>query len=145
MNNDTVNDDLNNLLECLYDSQYGYQECAKEVDDISLKNLFEDLSKKRLAMIYDIKRVMLMPTESTTDSGSVTGVLHRTYINLKSLLTGGDKKSITAEVKRGEDFTLSQYEMTINSNLPSSAKDLLRQQLAEVKNDLAMIDAISNR
>jgi len=40
---------------------------------------------------------------------SLTGYLHRGWINLKSLLTGKDDQSVLSEVERGEEFALKAY------------------------------------
>ncbi|MCD6047334.1 MAG: family four-helix-bundle protein [Gammaproteobacteria bacterium] len=144
MPTDQTSDALNNLLSYLYDSHNGYKECSDEVSDIKLKNLFQDMAQKRANMIADIKQIIPTPLENTTRNGSITGVLHRTYIDLKSLLTDGDTQAIVEEVKVGENATINKYEQILNQNLPESVKQLLQKQLNEIKNNLTMIEAIAS-
>jgi uncharacterized protein (TIGR02284 family) len=143
MTTDQTIDTLNNLLSYLYDSHNGYKECADEVSDIKLKDLFKDMAQKRANMIADIKQIIPTTLENTTQGGSMTGVLHRTYIDLKSLLTDGDRQAIVEEVKVGENATINKYEQVLNQNLPENIKPFLQKQLDEIKNNLTMIEAIT--
>ena len=134
----------NDLLEYLYDSCNGYKECADQVADPTMKQLFSDLAQHRQQMIAELKTQVRMSDvdEKPTDSGSVTGMAHRRFIDVKSLLTGGDTESIVKEVKRGESYTIDRYKEILSKNLPSAIKQILLKQLTEIESDIAKIDAM---
>jgi len=135
----------NDLLEYLYDSCNGYQECAEQVADPTMKQLFSDLAQHRQQMISELKTQVRMSDEEPTESGSITGAAHRRFIDVKSLLTGGNTESIVKEVKRGESYTIDRYKEILSKNLPSAIKQILLKQLTEIESDVAKIDAIKNR
>jgi uncharacterized protein (TIGR02284 family) len=65
-------------------------------------------------------------------SGSVSGSLHRGWINLKSALGGGDH-AIVSEAERGEDATTQAYEETLNQSFPADVRSVVERQQAHVK------------
>jgi uncharacterized protein (TIGR02284 family) len=65
--------------------------------------------------------------------GSVAGALHRGWINIKNLVTGGDDAAIIAEAERGEDSAKRAYEDALKEPLPAGARELIEQQAAIVR------------
>jgi uncharacterized protein (TIGR02284 family) len=64
--------------------------------------------------------------------GSVSGSLHRGWINIKSLVTGGDDGAIIAEAERGEDAAKRAFEDALKADLPAGTRELVQQQSAIV-------------
>lgn len=141
MDTKNIINSLNDLVEYLHDSHNGYKESAAEISDINLKKLFNHFSEKRQPMITVLEQEITKLGGSAVDSGSVIGAAHRVFIDLKSLITGGDREAIINEVNRGETTLRDKYRKILKeSQLPNHLQTLLRQQLSEIENSLAEIN-----
>ena len=66
-------------------------------------------------------------------SGSVTGSLHRGWLDLKAALTGHDDHAVVAEAERGEDVAKNVYQDALKETLPLSAQTLVEQQAIKIR------------
>jgi uncharacterized protein (TIGR02284 family) len=125
---------LNNLIETLKDGQEGFKQAAEGVSSPALKSLFRDYSdqRSRFATVLQSEARRHGETEPETSS-SVTGALHRGWINLKSAITGGDEHAILAECERGEDSAVEEYKKALDDGLSSAARELVSLQFPEIK------------
>lgn len=133
--------ELRTLAQLLHDSHDGYRKCAEDISDRTLQQHFSQLSQKRKAMLQaleaEAKSIGEEKALSETE-GSVLASGHRLFIDLKSILSGGDKKAILREVERGENHLISQYEKIIQGDyeLPAGLRNLLHDQVNTIKTDL---------
>lgn len=130
----------NDLLEYLYDSFNGYKECAGQVADPIMRELFNSLALRRQEMINELSAQIRVLNEEPVKSGSMTAAAHRAFINVKSLVTGGDKDAIVKEVKRGESYTIDRYREILSKNLPVAIKQVLLRQLSEIEANVAKVE-----
>jgi len=132
--NDKVRDVLNELLEICRDGEQGYRAAAERVSDPRLKRLFSTYSEQRaqfaVALGTEVRRLGGDPERD----GSVTGSLHRGWMSGRSAaLSGGEARSILAEVERGEDAAKAAYERALReTTLPPSVRAIVQRQLARV-------------
>jgi uncharacterized protein (TIGR02284 family) len=125
---------LNNLIETLKDGQEGYKESASAVDDPQLKTVFDAYSLQRAKFAGELQNeVVKMGEAEPEDSSSATGAMHRTWINIKSAVTSGDRHAILAEAERGEDSAVNAYKDALEKDLPAPVREIVSQQSAEVK------------
>ncbi len=59
--------------------------------------------------------------------------VHRTWINVRELLTSNDANAILSEAERGEDHIKSAYETVLRNTAGSAVNDVLTRQYAQVK------------
>lgn len=145
MNNEKTASDLNDLLEYLHDSRNGYKECAENISDPSLQELFNHFAKNRQEMIVELEKEVDAEGVRPTQFGSVTGVMHRLFVDLKSLFTGGDAQPIVNEIKRGESMLIARYKEVLAAqehNLPASAVLMLRHQLKSIQDNLSQVETL---
>ncbi|MBF8779506.1 ferritin-like domain-containing protein [Pseudomonas fulva] len=104
-----VIDVLNNLIEYSKDGEKGFKEAADDVKNPELKAFCvqraSDCSSAVSELQAEVRRLGGDPETST----SITGDLHRGWVNLKSMLTGKDDKAVLEELERGEDAALKAY------------------------------------
>ena len=67
------------------------------------------------------------------DSSSVSGSMHRAWINIKSAVTNRDRHAILAEAERGEDSAVAAYKDAMEKELPAPIKDIVMRQSTEVR------------
>jgi len=107
--NKDVIDVLNDLIEYSKDGEKGFKASAEDVKNPELKAFFvkraAGCATSAAELQSEVRRLGGDPETST----SVSGDLHRGWVNLKSMLTGKDDEAILNEVERGEDHALKAY------------------------------------
>jgi uncharacterized protein (TIGR02284 family) len=125
---------LNDLIETLKDGQAGFKQAAEGVSDAKLKSLFRDYSDQRSRFVTALQSEARRHGETEPETkSSVTGALHRGWINLKSAITRGDEHAILAECERGEDLAVEEYKKALDDGLSPSTQELVSRQFAEIK------------
>ena len=127
-------DVIDNLIETLKDGQEGFKQAAEGVSNPKLKSLFRDYSQQRSRFAAALQSEARREGDTAPEnSSSAAGALHRGWINLKSVITGGDEHAILAECERGEDSAVEEYKKALEDGLTQSARDLVSRQFAEIK------------
>ena len=125
---------LNGLIETLKDGQEGFKQSAGGVDDPQLKTVFDTLSLQRSKFAGELQsEIVSLGDPDPEDASSVTGSIHRAWINVKSVVTSGDRHAILAEAERGEDAAVTAYKEAMEKDLPAPIKDIVSRQSTEVK------------
>ena len=125
---------INSLIETLKDGQEGFKQAAEAVKDSELKSLFQEYSQQRARFATELQsQARQFGEPKPEDSSSAAGAMHRTWINLKSVVTSGDDHAILAECERGEDSAVKEYREAIEERLSSPIGDIVSRQYSEVK------------
>ena len=66
-------------------------------------------------------------------SGSVTGTLHRAWVNIRTALTSNDDLAVLEECERGEDAALAAYREALKEDLPKELTPLIQKQYEGAK------------
>jgi len=138
---------LNELVETLKDGQKGYAEAMVDVKDADLKSTFKDLAAQRSSYLNELEDQMfkldLKVDTNEGAQGSITGAVHRAWIDLKSAVTGHDRHSILAECERGEDYAKKAYQTALAAqDLPSGVKSVIEKQYQGVQQAHYQIKAL---
>jgi uncharacterized protein (TIGR02284 family) len=125
---------LNELVETLKDGQKGYADAMTDVEDSSLKDTFKKYAAQRASYITEIEDQMFKLDLKPDESSSVTGTVHRAWIDLKSALTSKDNKAVLNECERGEDYAVKAYQTALKAtDLPSNLKSVIEKQYQGVQ------------
>jgi uncharacterized protein (TIGR02284 family) len=125
---------LNGLIETLKDAQEGFKQSAEGVDDPELKTVFDKFSHQRSKYAGELQsEVKNLGDPHAENSSSVTGSMHRAWINVKSAITSRDQHAILAEAERGEDAAVSAYTDAMQKDLPAPIKSIITRQATEVR------------
>jgi uncharacterized protein (TIGR02284 family) len=107
--NKDVIDVLNDLIEYSKDGEKGFKASADDVKNPELKAFFVrragECANAAGELQSEVRRLGGDPETST----SLSGDLHRGWLNLKSMVTGKDEEAVLNEVERGEDHALKAY------------------------------------
>jgi len=126
-------DVLQDLIETCKDGQKGYLDAASHVKRPDLKTYFNEqgLERGRFAEELNAELIRLgKPDEKP--SGSVTGALHRAWIDTKVGMGAGDK-AILESVEAGEDSAKDAYQKAVTGDLPENIAQIVRRQAASVQ------------
>ena len=133
MQNDKAISVLNNLIETCKDGELGFKTAAEGLKDSAIKARFLEYSRQRGEMARELQSEVRRLGGDPEKSGSVSGSLHRGWLDIKSVITGKDDHAIVAEAERGEDVAKSVYEEALKTALPGSAQTLVQQQALKVR------------
>jgi uncharacterized protein (TIGR02284 family) len=126
--NDEVISVLNNLIETCKDGEQGFKEAAEGVERSDLKTTFYEFSQQRSEYAGVLQGLVKSLGGNPESDGSISGAVHRGWINIKSAVTGRDEAAILNECERGEDYAKEAYEDALNKSLPANVSDVIRQQ-----------------
>jgi uncharacterized protein (TIGR02284 family) len=126
---------INSLIETLKDGQEGFKQAAQAVKDSSLKSLFNEYSMQRSKFAGELQAQAIQLGESKPEeSSSVSGAMHRAWIDIKSAVTSGDDHAILAECERGEDSAIKGFKDAMeDDDLSAPVRDIVSRQYSEVK------------
>ncbi|QEG42010.1 PA2169 family four-helix-bundle protein [Roseimaritima ulvae] len=132
LSEETVNK-LQKLIRANIDSYDGFRESAEEIADNRVASLFRELAAERSAMATELQQHVEWNGKEAEDDGSVAASVHRTWIDIRSKLNGGDAYVILIEAERGEDHIKEAYEDVLKATAGSAMNDVLQAQYARVK------------
>lgn len=132
MNNDAVST-LNSLIETCKDGEQGFKEAAEGLKSADIKAKFLEYSRERAQMAAELQTEVRSLGGDPDKGGSMSGSIHRGWVNLKAAITGQDDHAIVSEAERGEDVAKEAYESALKATLPPSAQTLVQQQAAKVR------------
>jgi uncharacterized protein (TIGR02284 family) len=133
LTNDQAVSVLNNLIETCKDGEKGFKAAADGLKSSSIKAKFLEYSRERGQMASELQAEVRRLGGDPDKSGSVSGSVHRGWLDLKAALTGHDDHAVVAEAERGEDVAKGVYENALKESLPASAQTLVQQQAVKVR------------
>ncbi|MFD2599235.1 PA2169 family four-helix-bundle protein [Sphingobacterium corticis] len=142
MSNVTV---LNDLIEINNDRVAGFEKAVSDIKDenIDLKEIFLGYASQSRQFAQELSaEVGKLGGDVETDN-SVSGTLHRAWIDIKALFTGGDRTSILNEAERGEDAIKAAYQNALSAeNLSLEHRELIKAQAQKINDGHDAIKAL---
>lgn len=135
--NSTINatiDTLNDLTEILKDGEFGYRTAAKDVKASELALVFERYATQRAHFVSTLQAHVSNLGANIEKSGSLTGDVHRGWINLKSALSSNEPHAVLVEVERGEAAAVAAFGDAVSRpEIDQPTRVLLNRQYADIK------------
>lgn len=126
-------DQLQQLIRMNIDSYDGFHEAAERIQDQSLADLFRQLAQERSALATELQNYVEWNGKQAVDDGSLAAAVHRRWIDIRGMISGGDASAILAEAERGEDHIKQGYQDVLKATAGSAMNDVLQEQYAIVK------------
>lgn len=127
--NSQLRSTLNDLIQTCRDGQEGFLTAAENVEGDALKKLFNECSLQRAKFTGELQELAHSLGDSNPEnSSSVSGTLHRGWINLKTAIGGRDRHAILAECERGEDIAVKEYDKVLALKLPANIREVIQHQ-----------------
>ncbi|GAA0715357.1 ferritin-like domain-containing protein [Aquimarina litoralis] len=140
-----VGSKLNDLLEKTYDAEKGFKKAAENVKHSSLKNYFNQKAQERYEFGHELKSEIKSFGQEVDKGGSITGNLHRTWMDVKSLVSGNNEESMLEEAIRGEKASVEEYEDVLaETTLPPSTQTILAKQKQKIELGLSNIKRLED-
>ncbi|MBX7173557.1 MAG: PA2169 family four-helix-bundle protein [Pyrinomonadaceae bacterium] len=133
LSNDDVISTLNGLIETCKDGQEGFKESAESVTDSTLKTAFYEFSQQRAQFVGELQSLVRDLGGDPENSGSISGAIHRGWIDLKAMVTGKSDAAILNEAERGEDVAKGYYRDAAEKNLPANVSSVVNKQYQAIQ------------
>ena len=133
MDNDDVVDTLNKLIETCKDGEYGFRTCAEHVKSTQLRQVFTSRADECRQGAAELQSLVMRLGGKADSGSSVSGTMHRGWVNLKGMLTGDSDQAALNECERGEDAALARYRDAIKKALPDDVAAVVQRQYEGVK------------
>jgi len=124
---------LNHLIETCKDAERGFRHVADYATDPAVKSLFLDIASQRAKFAADLLPHAQRLGGANVADGTKAGALHRSWIDLRSALSKGNPIAVVHEAERGEHFSLGVYRAALDGMLPSTTREVVESQYAEIQ------------
>jgi len=119
---------VNELIETSRDGEKGFTKSAEEVKEPQIKSLFLKKAQYCGTAARELEEQVRALGGKVESGGSVSGALHRGWVNVKASVTGHDTAAILAETERGEDYAKKVYAEALEVDLPASLRQVIERQ-----------------
>ena len=141
---DTINV-LQGILEKNYDAEKGYKKAMVDAKTPALKSFLQQQALQRSHFATAIDKEIRDLGETPIESGSMTGSLHRAWIDIKSSVAGNDDEAVLEEVIRGEKASVDEYQDVMKDNvLAPQINSLLQSQLNDIQGTLSRVKKLED-
>jgi len=113
----------------------GYKTAAEQITEGDLKTVFTRLSEQSKNFAEELKNFAEKAGSPEKDETTFGGKVNKVWLEIKSALTGNDRKVILNSCERGEDSILSSYDDVINDTDGVSAESMqvIKKQRTELQ------------
>src|SRR5690606_13521403 len=126
---DEIVNNLQDLLEKNYDAEKGFTKAMKNAKNENLKHFLKKQAFQRSRFANELTQELRQLNEEPKGSGSVTGDLHRAWIDIKSAVAGNEDEAVLEECIRGEKASAEEYEEKLQKyNFPPQISNVLQKQ-----------------
>ena len=128
MNNEETIDHLSGLISISKDGERGYHEAAELVRNSQMSSIFNEYGKQRAHFARDLQTEVERLGGNPPDHGSVSAVLHRGWMDLKSVLSGGDAGAIIGACETADDAAVTAFERVVKTDIAGHSRSLVEKQ-----------------
>jgi uncharacterized protein (TIGR02284 family) len=125
---------LEDLSEICKDGEVGYAQAADLASSAELKHLFLEYSQERGQLAIELHTALAELGGYPSDAGTISGTLHRAWMDLKSKVTHHDDKAIVAEAERAEQVAIHAYKKALEKDLPNAIRPIIEKHLHAIQN-----------
>lgn len=131
-----VTEILNDLVEINRDRIKGYQKASEDIEkyDADLKLVFSEMAEQSRDNVDDLNEAIASHGGEIDNDSSVSGAIHRAWIDVKAMFTGKDRTAILESCEFGEDAIQKAYDSALASDAEIDAET--RQLITEQKSSL---------
>jgi uncharacterized protein (TIGR02284 family) len=131
------------VIRTLRDDQEGFRDAAEHVRDSDLKIMLMDFSTERARFLGELQNeIERLGNPEPANSGTVRGLLHRGWMNLKAALASNRDEVIIEECEKAEDAAIERYGEALRHDLPRYIRDILERQLEQIGKERAQLSEL---
>ncbi|GAC1305836.1 MAG: PA2169 family four-helix-bundle protein [Mucilaginibacter sp.] len=123
---------LNDLIEINNDRVAGFEHASKDLGDgdRDLSDFFRTQIEASRQNSLELTKVVTQLGGEAEDGKSVSGTIHRNWLDVRATFSGHDRASILAECERGEDAIKKAYQdaLSADNGLSGEARQIVATQ-----------------
>lgn len=135
----TTREVIEDLIEINNDRIDGYTKAQKDIKefDALLEPVFGEMASHSKDNVSELINIGAQLNADIDQGTTASGKLHRLWMDVKSVFTGGSKEAILESCEFGEDAILKVYSEAAKEypELPSELLDLMSEQQTKLKAD----------
>lgn len=138
--NKEISNKVNILIEKNNDAYKGFKDAADHAEGMPLRDFLRDesLQRKEFANQLSMALKTFNPEYDADTDGSISGSMHRTWLNVKAALSGNNDESILEECVRGDKASVEEYNEFLkdHESVHSGIGNAVREQLSHIETTL---------
>jgi len=144
MNNEVIST-LNDLIQTCKDGEEGFKSCAEDIGDAQLKKTLLIYAASCATSARELTALVIAHGGDPETKSSLSGTLHRRWIDIKTAIMGKDDDAVLNECERGEDVAKKSYRRALEKDLPLDVKAVVERQYQGVLQNHDAIKALRDR
>jgi len=146
VNNDIIST-LNDLIECCKDGEQGFKTCAEDASGLhpKLKAVLRERQLECAASASELQSLVRAQGGNPETHSTVSGSLHRGWLNIKTAIRGKDDEAVLNECERGEDAAVKNYRKALEKDLPMNIRLIVERQFQGVLRNHDQIKVLRNQ
>jgi uncharacterized protein (TIGR02284 family) len=145
MDTDDIISTLNDLIETCKDGEEGFRTCAEDLSDPQIKSTFTNRAQGCATAARELQELVVSLGGNPEKRSSVSGTLHRRWVDIKSTITGQDDVAILNECERGEDVAVKSYRNALEKDLPPDIRSVVERQFNGVLRNHDQVKALRDQ
>jgi uncharacterized protein (TIGR02284 family) len=125
---DNLTSILNDLVETSKDGEQGFRTAAEDTKTATLRIVFIERAEQCAKAVVDLRQLIARLGGDPQKHGSISGAVHRGWVNLKAAASGRTDLAILEECERGEDVAKARYRKALESQLPDDIRLIVQEQ-----------------
>ncbi|CAB3772765.1 PA2169 family four-helix-bundle protein [Paraburkholderia humisilvae] len=119
---------INELIETSKDGERGFLKAAQDAHDAQLKEWLSARADTCTRAARELQDIVMQLGGKPENGGSVSGALHRGWVDLKSAVGSRSDHAILADCEKGEDVAKKRYQEALAKDLPADVRTLIERQ-----------------
>ena len=125
---------LSELIQICRDGQEGFLTAAENVDADDIKLILNEYSLQRAKFVGELQSASHALGDSNPEnSSSISGTMHRGWINLKIAVIGRDRYTILTECEKGEESAVGAYKKLLLREIPTDVRHIVERQYSAIQ------------
>lgn len=120
------------LLKIAVDAQSGYATAAQDAKNKEHKNALHQYAQQRQTHAAELDQLLRASGHAAGKMGTVAGAFHQGWINLRAMLTQGDR-AILQECIRADELALAAYHDFMHRTSNYALVQMLQRQVTGIR------------
>lgn len=135
---------LNDLIETCKDGEQGFKTCAENVENPQIKSKLSQHAGECATGAQELQGIVRSLGGEAETTSSVSGSMHRGWVDIKAAITGKDEVAVLNECERGEDIAVASYRNALDKELPSDIRSVVERQFHGVMRNHDQVKQMRN-
>lgn len=135
---------VNSVIETLIDGVRGFEAAADKADG-DLEQQLVSMGAQRREATEDMIRIAgdeNMDPVTLDDQGTASGVLHRSWINIRDAVQGDS--GVAAAARHGEQHAREEIAEALDKGLPKPIATVAQRVLGEIEANISILEPLSS-